>query len=117
MVSHEFLVGLHAPLCSHLRLLDYFAEAIGPNPPGGLWLQMDGCINDPCWVHVGFGSSDRMILAQGWKTFSHSQRLEQEQILHLRFNGEDTLFVKIFMYLGGRAAVPRARAAMTMPTP
>jgi hypothetical protein len=58
-----------------------------------------------------------MILAQGWKTFSHSQRLEQEQILDLRFNGEDTLFVKIFMYLGGRAAVPRARAAMTMPTP
>ena len=63
---------------------------------------MDGCINGPCWVHLGSGSDGRLMLTQGWKTFARSQRLEQEQILHFCFNGEDILFVKIFQYLGGR---------------
>ena len=43
------------------------------------------------------------MLTQWWKTFACSQRLEREQILHFRFNGENTLFVKIFQYLCGCA--------------
>ena len=52
VVAHEFLVGLHSPPRSKLRLLESFAEVISPNPPRGLWLQMDGCINKPYWVHI-----------------------------------------------------------------
>ena len=43
------------------------------------------------------------MLTQGWRTFAHTQKLAQDQVLHFRFNGEDTLFVTIFVYLGGRA--------------
>ena len=103
VVAHEFLVGLHAPLRSWLRLPESFAEVFGGHPPAGLWLQKDDCANGPSWVHAGHDSSGRLVLMQGWKTFARSQKLEHEQILHFCFNGEDTLFVKIFGYLGGRA--------------
>ena len=67
-----------------------------------MWLQKDDCPNGPSWVHMGFDDSGRLVLTQGWKTFAHAQELAQQQVLHFRFNGEDTLFVTVFGYLGGR---------------
>ena len=52
---------------------------------------------------MGFDDSGRLVLAQGWKTFARAQKLAQQQVLHFRFNREDTLFVTVFEYLGGRA--------------
>ena len=63
---------------------------------------MDDCVNGPSWVHMGLDASGRLVLLQGWKTFARSQRLAQQQVLHFRFNGDDTLFVTIFGYLSGR---------------
>ena len=51
---------------------------------------------------MGFDDSGRLVLTQGWRTFARAQKLTQDQILHFRFNGEDTLFVTVFGYLGGR---------------
>ena len=52
---------------------------------------------------MGFDDSGLLVLTQGWKTFARAQKLALDQILHFRFNGEDTLFVTVFGYLGGRA--------------
>ena len=101
VAAHEFLVGLHGPLRSWLSLPETFAAVYGCYPLAGVWLQKDDCVNGPSWVHMGLDASGRLALMQGWKTFARSQRLEQEQILHFRFNGEDTLFVTVFEYLGG----------------
>ena len=51
---------------------------------------------------MGFDDSGRLVLTQGWKTFARAQKLAQQQVLHFRFNGEDTLFVTVFGYLGRR---------------
>ena len=52
---------------------------------------------------MGFDDSGRLVLTQGWRTFAHAQKLTLDQVLHFHFNGEDTLFVTVFKYLGGRA--------------
>ena len=51
---------------------------------------------------MGFDDSRRLVLTQGWRTFAHAQKLAQDQVLHFRFNGKDTLFVTVFRYLGRR---------------
>ena len=101
-MAHEFLVGLHEPLRCCLRLPESFAAVYQGHPPPGVWLQNNDCPNSPNWVHLEFDESGRLVLTQGWRTFARAQRLAQNQILHFRFNGEDTLFVTVFRYLGGR---------------
>ena len=102
VAAHEFLVGLHKTLKSWIRLLESIAIVYGGSPPPGIWLQKDDCPNGPNWVHMAFDNSRRLVLTQEWRTFAHAQKLSLDQILHFRFNGEDTLFVTVFEYLGGR---------------
>ena len=54
------------------------------------------------WVLLGFDDIGRLVRTQGWWTFARAQKLAQDQILHFRYNGENTFFVKVFGYLGGR---------------
>ena len=53
-------------------------------------------------MHVGFDDSGRLVLTQGWRTFERTQKLTLDLVLHFCFNGEDTLFVTVLQYLGGR---------------
>ena len=101
-MAHEFLVGLHEPLRSWLRLPESFAAVYGGSTTPGIWLQKGDCPNGPSWVHIGFDDFGRLVLTQGLRTFAHAQKLSLDQILHFRFNGEDTLSVTVFGYLGGR---------------
>ena len=42
------------------------------------------------------------LLKQGWRTFARAQRLETDQILRFRYNGQRTLFVVVYGFLDGR---------------
>ena len=72
MTAHEFLVGLHEPLRSWLRLPESFAVVYQGPPPPGVWLQKDDCPNGPNWVHLEFDDSGRLVLTQGWRTVARA---------------------------------------------
>ncbi|KAE8775811.1 heat shock cognate 70 kda protein 1 [Hordeum vulgare] len=70
--------------------------------PLGLWLQPDGCCNRPSWVEMEFNSLGFLFLGCGWKSFSLAQGLWDGHVLHFKFYGVVTLFMKVFRSAGGR---------------
>jgi hypothetical protein len=70
--------------------------------PLGLWLQVDGCCNGPSGVAAEFTPSGFMFLKQGWKSFALMCDLKQGHLLHFKYDGAATLFVKIFRVFGSR---------------
>jgi hypothetical protein len=70
--------------------------------PSGFWLQAEGCPNGPSWAFTELTAAGAMLLGQGWKSFSRARRLSRGQCLVFRYDGDATLFVKIFGVDGGR---------------
>ena len=103
VAAHEFLVGLHGPLRRRVRLPKSFAAIYGGRFPPGIWLQRDDYPNGPSCVCLEVGDTGRLELTKGWWTFAHAQRLQTDQILLFRYNGQSTLFVTVFDFPGGRA--------------
>ncbi|KAE8790097.1 l-ascorbate oxidase-like protein [Hordeum vulgare] len=67
----------------------------------GLWLQRDGCCNGPTWVAMGFNSLGIMFLRRGWKLFGLAHDFKEGHVLHFKFDGAATLFMKAFRNVGG----------------
>ena len=59
-------------------------------------LQVKGCSNGPSWVSTEIHPSGEMYLLQGWKAFARSRNLKRGRQVLFKFNGLDTLFVKVF---------------------
>ena len=55
------------------------------------------------WVAVEISVTGNIALARGWQTFSHAHRLGRRCILHFKYNGAATLFVRVFGEDGRRA--------------
>ena len=60
------------------------------------------CPNGPSWVVAKYAPDDAILLGRGWKAFARSRRLSKGQFLAFRFDGDQTLLVKIYRYSGGR---------------
>ena len=63
---------------------------------------MEGCPNGPSWVLAEYALDDIILLGKGWKAFACSRRLSKGQFLAFRFDGDQTLLVKIYRAAGGR---------------
>ena len=63
---------------------------------------MEGCPNGSSWVLAEYESDDAILLGKGWKTFTRFRRLSKGQFLAFRFDGDQTLLVKIYRAAGGR---------------
>ncbi|KAE8815403.1 hypothetical protein D1007_07252 [Hordeum vulgare] len=79
-----------------LRLPDFFVEEIEDLATVGLWIQPYRCDNGPSWVATEFNSLAFLFLRRGCKSFAFAQGLLNGHILHLKFDGAATLFVKVF---------------------
>lgn len=85
-----------------MYLPDSFAMAIANRRPEGFWLQVKDCPNGPSWVLVEYAPDDAILLGKGWKAFARSHRLSKGQFLAFRFDGDQTLLVKIYRVVGGQ---------------
>lgn len=70
--------------------------------PDGFWLQVEGCPNGPSWVLAEYAPDSTILLGKGWKTFARFCCLSKVQYLAFRFDGDQTLPVKIYRAAGGR---------------
>ena len=102
MTTFEFVVDLDCRPHSRLYLSDSFVVAIASRRPDGFWLQVEGCSNGPSWVFVEYAPDDAILLGKGWKTFVRFRRLSKGQFVAFRFDGDQTLLVKIYRAAGGR---------------
>ena len=85
-----------------MYLPESFAMAMASRRPDGFWLQVEGCPNGPSLVLVEYAPDDAILLGKGWKTFARFRRLSKGQFLAFRFDGDQTLLVKIYHATGGR---------------
>ena len=102
VVEFDFVVDLHYRPYSRLYLPDSFAAAMANRRPGGFWLQVEDCPNGPSWVVAEYTPDDAILLGRGWKAFARSRRLSKGQFLAFRFDGDQTLLVKIYRSSGGQ---------------
>ena len=63
---------------------------------------MEDCPNGPSWVVAEYAPDDAILLGKGWKVFTRSRRFSKGQFLAFRFDGDQTLLVKIYRSSGGR---------------
>ena len=49
-----------------------------------------------------YAPDDAILLSKGWKAFARSRRLSKGQFLAFRFDGDQTLLVKIYRAIGSR---------------
>ncbi|KAE8804346.1 hypothetical protein D1007_19763 [Hordeum vulgare] len=64
--------------------------------PCGLWLRADGCCNGHVWAAVDLSLGSAMFLTHGWKSFPRSRGFGLCHLLHFRFDGSATLYLKLF---------------------
>ena len=102
VAAFEFVVDLDCRPYSRLYLPDSFAMAMANRRPEGFWLQVEGCPNGPSWVLAEYAPDDAILLSKGWKAFARSRRLSKGQFLAFRFDGDQTLLVKIYRAAAGR---------------
>ncbi|XP_020172571.1 B3 domain-containing protein Os03g0212300-like [Aegilops tauschii subsp. strangulata] len=93
---------MHRDPCTWLRLPESFTKELAERVPMGLWLQPDGCCNGPSWVVTAFTPSGFILLMRGWKSFAVARGLKEGHILHFKYDGAATLFMKIFGVIGYR---------------
>ena len=102
VAEFDFIVDLHCRPYSRLYLPDSFAMAMANRRLEGFWLQVEDCPNGPFWVMAEYAPDDAILLGKGWKAFARSRRLSKGQFLAFRFDGDQTLLVKIYRAAGGR---------------
>src|SRR3954471_7702647 len=64
------------------------------------------------WVAARFSGHDTMFVEKGWKTFLRSRNISRGDTIVFRFDGEDTLWARIFDSDGDRACVVWRAPAM-----
>ena len=76
--------------------------AMANRRPEGFWLQVEDCPNGPSWVLAEYVLDGAILLGKGWNAFARSHRLSKGQFLAFRFDGDQTLLVKIYRASDGR---------------
>ena len=102
-VLPEFVVWSENPAGNWLQLPRFFVDELPTSGPGGLWLLADGCCSKASWVAVETSAAGNIALASGWQTFARARGLGRRCTLHFKFDGDATLYVRVFGEDGRRA--------------
>ena len=102
-MSPEFVVWSENPAGNWIQPPRFFVGELSASGPGGLWLQADGCCSKASWVAVETSAAGNIALARGWQTFTRMRGLGRWCTLHFKFDGAETLFVRVFREDGRRA--------------
>ena len=102
-VLPEFVVWSAEPTSTRLPLPRFFLGELPAGAPGGLWLQTDGCCSRASWVSLEVSAAGSLALARGWQTFARARGLGRRCTLYFRFDGDATLYVRVFGEDGRRA--------------
>ena len=99
----EFVVWLENPAGNWLQLPRFFVDETPAFGPGGLWLQADSCCSRASWVVVEVSAAGYIALVCGWQTFACARGLGRRCTLHFKYDGDATLYVRVFGEDGHRA--------------
>src|SRR3954463_7181566 len=102
-VLPEFVVWSADPTNTWLQLPRFFISELPASARCGFWLQADGCCSRASWVSLEVSPSGNGALTRGWQTFARARGLGQRCTLHFKFDGDDTLYVRVFGEDGRRA--------------
>ena len=91
------------PAGNWLQLPHFFADELPASGLGGLWLQADGCYCRASWVAVEVSIAGNIALARGWQMFARARGLGRRCTLHVKYDGDATLYVRVFGEDGRRA--------------
>ena len=99
----EFVVWSAEPTSTWLPLPRFLLGELPAGTPGGLWLQADGCYSRASWASLEVSAAGSLALARGWQTFARARGLSHRCTLHIKFDGDATLYVRVFGEDGRRA--------------
>ena len=102
-VLPEFVVWSADPTSTWLQLPCFFVDELPAGARGGLWLQADGCCSRASWASLEVSASGNAVLTRGWQTFARARGLSRRCTLHFKFDGDTTLYVRVFGEDGRRA--------------
>ena len=102
-VLPEFVVWSAEPTSTRLPLPRFLLGELPAGAPGGLWLQADGCCSRASWASLEVSAAGSLALARGWQTFARARGLSRRCTLHFKFDGDATLYVRVFGEDGRRA--------------
>ena len=92
----EFVVRSENPAGTWLQLPCFFFDELLAAGPCGLWLQADDCCSRASWVAVEVSIAGNIALAHGWQTFARARGLGRRCTLHFKYDGDATLYVRVF---------------------
>ena len=102
-VLPEFVVWAAEPASARLQLPRFLLGDLPAGAPGGLWLQADGCCSRASWSSLEVSAAGSLALTRGWQTFARACGLSRRCTLHFKFDGDATLYVRVFGEDGRRA--------------
>ena len=91
------------PASTRLQLPRFLLGELPAGAPGGLWLQADGCCSRASWASLEVSAAGSLALTRGWQTFARARGLSRRCTLHFKFDGDATLYVRVFGEDGRRA--------------
>ena len=84
------------PTSARLQLPRFLLGELPAGAPGGLWLQADGCCSWASWASLEVSAARSLALIRGWQTFARARGLSRRCTLHFKFDGDATLYVRLF---------------------
>ena len=99
----EFVVWSADPNSTRLQLPRFFVDELPASARCGFWLQADGCCSRASWASLEFSISGNGALARGLQTFARACGLGRWCTLYFKFDGDATLYVRVFGEDGRRA--------------
>ena len=102
-VLPEFIVWAVEPNGARLQLPRFLLGELPAGALGGLWLQADGCCSRASWASLEVSAAGSLALTRGWQTFARARGLSRRCTLHFKFDGDATLYVRVFGEDGRRA--------------
>ena len=95
-VLPEFIVWAVELIGARLQLPRFLLGELPAGALGGLWLQADGCCSRASWASLEVSVVGNLALTRGWQTFARARGLRRRCSLHFKFDGDATLYVRVF---------------------
>ena len=102
-VLPEFVVWSADPSSTRLQLPRFFVDELPASARCGFWLQADGCCSRASWASLEVSVSGNVALTRDWQTFACTRGLGRWCTMYFKFDGDATLYVRVFGEDGHRA--------------